>query len=303
MEFTVQDTLSVYRKIIAEPCEEKKAEIFRNELLKPYEGLFNAFGGSLYPKPGQMDAAFFVQSWSFLPPQNLEAKALKRLEVMQQYRAWDLMTETLEKAASAFKRYENQIPLEHIQAGIFLLDPSKMDPMDHSYTGFGGVPGYVMMTYGEPDAYNMSKFQSALAHEIHHTIKFSTAPFNPMNISVGEYMVLEGMAESFGTALYGRDRVGYYVEEFDMSQLSRVKEAMKKALDLKGFNEVRAYLYGDRKATKFGGKAIGMPDFAGYALGYFVVQAYMEKTGADIIETTFTPVDEIIGMSGFFDCA
>ncbi len=72
---------------------------------------------------------------------------------------------------------------------------------------------------------------------------------------------------------------------------------MKKALDLKGFNEVRSYLYGDRKATQFGGKAVGMPDFAGYALGYFVVQAYMEKTGDDIVETTFTPVDDIIRES------
>jgi uncharacterized protein YjaZ len=301
MKFTVQDTASTYRKIIAEKDVEKKKAMFKDELLQPYEGLFNAFGGSLNPKQGQMDAAMFLQGWSFLLPPQLDEKALKRLEVMEKYHAWDLMAETLDQATKAFENYASRIPLEHIQAGIFLLDPAKIDPADHSYTGFGGVPGYVMITYGEPDAYNMSKFQSALAHEIHHTIKFSTAPFNPMNISVGEYMVLEGMAESFGTALYGIDRVGYFVEEFDMSQLPGVKEAMKKALDLKGFNEVRSYLYGDRKATQFGGKAVGMPDFAGYALGYFVVQAYMEKTGKDIVETTFTPVDDIIRESKFFD--
>jgi uncharacterized protein YjaZ len=95
--------------------------------------------------------------------------------------------------------------------------------------------------------------------------------------------------------------VGYYGEEFDMSQMHRVKEAMKKALDIKGFNDVQAYLYGDRKVTKFGGKGVGMPDFAGYACGYFIVQDYMKKTGRDIVETTFTPVDEIIEESGFFD--
>ncbi|HEY3272860.1 MAG TPA: DUF2268 domain-containing protein [Methanocella sp.] len=301
MKFTVQDTASTYRKIIAEKDTEKKKALFKDELLYPYEGLFNAFGGSLNPKPGQMDATMFLGSWKFIPPESLDENALKRLETMEKYHAWDLMAETLDRATKAFEKYESRIPLEHIQAGVFLLDPAKMDPADHSYTGFGGVPGYVMMTYGEPDAYNMSKFQSALAHEIHHTIKFSTAPFNPMNISVGEYMVLEGMAESFGTALYGKDHVGYYVEEFDISQLPRVKEAMKNALDLVGFNEVRSYLYGDRKATQFGGKAVGMPDFAGYALGYYVVQAYMEKSGDDIVETTFTPVDDIIRESGFFD--
>jgi len=301
MKFTVQETASTYRKIIEEKDVENKKAIFRDELMRPYEGLFNAFGGSLNPKQGQMDARMFLGGWNFILPENLDEKALKRLETMEICHAWDLMAETLDRAIKAFEKYASRIPLEHIQAGIFLLDPAKMDPADHGYTGFGGVPGYVMMTYGEPDAYNMSKFQSALAHEIHHTIKFSTGAFNPMNISVGEYMILEGMAESFGTALYGKDRVGYYVEEFDMSQLPRVKEVMRDALDLKGFNEVRSYLYGDRKAMKFGGKAVGMPDFAGYALGYFVVQAYMEKTGNDIVETTFTPVDDIIRESEFFD--
>jgi uncharacterized protein YjaZ len=301
MKFTVQDTASTYRKIIEEKNIEKRTAIFKEELMGPYEALFNAFGGSLHPGQGMMDAMMFLGGWNFIPPQQLDEKALKRLETMEKYHAWNLMAETLEKATNAFKRYESLIPLEHIQAGIFLLDPAKLDPADHSYTGFGGVPGYVMMTYGEPDAYNMSKFQSALAHEIHHTIKFSTAPFNPMNISVGEYIILEGMAESFGTALYGKDRVGHYVEEFDMSQMPRVKEAMKKALDLKGFNEVRVYLYGDRKSTLFGGKGVGMPDFAGYAIGYYIVQAYMEKTGNDIVETTFMAPDEIIEDSGFFD--
>ena len=60
MKFTVQDTASIYRKIIAEKDAEKKKAIFRDELLKPYEGLFNTFGGSLNPKHGQMDAMFFL---------------------------------------------------------------------------------------------------------------------------------------------------------------------------------------------------------------------------------------------------
>jgi uncharacterized protein YjaZ len=114
-------------------------------------------------------------------------------------------------------------------------------------------------------------------------------------------MIIEGLAESFATSLYGKDRVGYFVEEFDISRLPEVKEGMKKALDLQGFDVVRSYIFGDRKATKFGGKAVGMPDHAGYAVGYFIVQEYMKKTGKDIVDTTFTPAAEIIKDSGFFD--
>ena len=97
MKFTVQDTASTYRKIIAEKDAEKKKAMFKDDLLNPYEGLFNAFGGSLNPKPGQMDAAMFLQGWSFLLPPQLDEKALKRLEVMEKYHAWDLMAETLDR--------------------------------------------------------------------------------------------------------------------------------------------------------------------------------------------------------------
>ena len=300
MEFTVQDTATAYRMIVAAQGTRKKQELFR-EMLMPYEGMFNAFGGSLDPKPGQYDATKFVEGWHFIPPQELDEKALQRLETMEEHHALDLMAETLGRAIDAFKKYEDRIPLKHIQAGIFLLDPAKMDPGDHGYTGFGGIPGYVMITYGEPNEYNLSRFQPALAHEVHHTIYGSVVPRNMMTIKVGEYMIVEGLAEAFGTALYGKDKVGYYVEEFDVGQLPRAKELLKKALDLTGFDVVRSYLYGDRKATKFGGKAVGMPDHAGYAVGYFIVQDYMKRTGKDIVETTFTPAAEIIRGSGFFD--
>ena len=301
MEFTVQDTLSTYRKIIAEQNAEKKTELFREELLAPYEGMFNVFGGSLRPAAGKMDAMQMLGGWSFIPPEQLGEKALARLEVFEKYRAQDLMTGAMEKVCDAFQAYENRIPLKHLQAGLFLLDPARMDPADHGYTGFGAIPGYVMVTYGEPDAYNLSKIQPTLAHEAHHSIYGSAVPHNMMSITVGEYMIMEGLAESFATELFGRDRVGYFVEEFDMSQLPQVKEGMKQALTLSGFDVVRSYIFGDRKATKFGGKAVGMPDHAGYAVGYFIVQDYLIHTGKTVAEATFMPAVEIIRESGFFE--
>lgn len=301
MKFIVQDTLSTYRKIIAEQNAERKIELFKEELMLPYEGMFNVFGGSLYPAAGKMDAMQLLGGWCFIPPQQLDEKVLSRLEVFEKYHALDLMSETMEKVCAAFRGFEDRVPLKYLQAGLFLLDPARMDPSDHSYTGFGAIPGYVMITYGEPDAYNLSKFQAALAHEAHHSIYGSAVPRNMMGITVGEYMIVEGLAESFATALFGRDRVGYYVEEFDLSQLPRVKEGMKQALGLSGFDVVRSYIFGDRKATKFGGKAVEMPDHAGYALGYFIVQDYLQSTGKTVAEATFTPASEIIRESGFFD--
>ena len=45
----------------------------------------------------------------------------------------------------------------------------------------------------------------------------------------------------------------------------------------------------------------GVPAFAGYALGYRVVQAYLKRTGKNVVEATFVPAQEIVAQSGFFD--
>ena len=44
----------------------------------------------------------------------------------------------------------------------------------------------------------------------------------------------------------------------------------------------------------------GMPTFGGYAVGYYVVQAFLKRTGKSIEETTFLPAEEIVQASGFF---
>jgi uncharacterized protein YjaZ len=41
--------------------------------------------------------------------------------------------------------------------------------------------------------------------------------------------------------------------------------------------------------------------YAGYAIGYRVVQAYLERTGKSVVETTFVPAQTIIADSGFFE--
>jgi CheY-like chemotaxis protein len=46
---------------------------------------------------------------------------------------------------------------------------------------------------------------------------------------------------------------------------------------------------------------VGMPDYGGYAIGYRVVQAYLERTGNTIEAATFVSVAEIVAESGYFD--
>ena len=172
-----------------------------------------------------------------------------------------------------------------------------MDPSDRGYTGFGGIPGFIMLNYSEVTDYNLARLQAALAHEAHHNIYGFGQAWDPAGITVGKYMIMEGLAESFAASLYGKELVGPWVTDFDLADMPRVKAIMKNGLDIKGFDAVRQYVFGDAKT---GGK-LGLPNTAGYAVGYHIVQAFMKKTGEDIVEATITPAEQIIEVSGFFD--
>ncbi len=121
--------------------------------------------------------------------------------------------------------------------------------------------------------------------------------WDPVNITVGRYIIIEGLAESFAVALYGKNCVGPWVADFDMEDMPRVRAIMSNALNIKGFDAVKQYVFGDAKT----GANLGLPNCAGYATGYHIVQAFMKATGKDIIQATFTPAEKIIEGSGFFN--
>lgn len=294
MEFAVQDTFSAYRKIIKEQNIEKKYQIFIGELIAPYEGMFKAFGVPMKAQPGGYDALAMLKSWAFLMPEMLDDRAIESIEMFEKANALELCEHTMKDALRKFEDHCGRSS-KHIPVGIFLLDGSKMDPTDRGYTGFGGIAGYIMLNYGEVTDYNLSRLQAALAHEAHHNL--SGMIWDPVNITVGQYIIIEGLAESFAAALYGENCVGPWVADFDMNDLPRVKEIMKGALNIKGFNAVRQYVFGDAKT----GSRLDIPNCAGYAVGYHIVQAFMKMTGKDIIEATNTPAEEIIKESRFFD--
>jgi uncharacterized protein YjaZ len=44
-----------------------------------------------------------------------------------------------------------------------------------------------------------------------------------------------------------------------------------------------------------------MPTYGGYAIGYHVVQAFLERTGTKIEDATFLPAMEIVKGSGVWE--
>ncbi len=206
MDFTIQDTFTTYRKIIAEKDAQKKYEIFQGELLAPYEGLFKAFGNP--------DALASARGWAFLMPEDMGEDTLANIRKFDEVEALRLCESTMRDVIARFGERADKRS-RHIHVGIFLQDGSKMDPKDRGYTGFGGIPGYIMLNYAEATDYNLARIQSCLAHEAHHNIA-GTSGWDPFSVTVGSYILCEGLAEAFATDLYGEDRVGPWVADFPM---------------------------------------------------------------------------------------
>lgn len=297
MRFKVIDSEAAYRAMLAESDTTAREAIFRRELAQPFAPLSRIFGGS---DPVQMMAQWSM--FTHAEAGNGKADALRKMvETLTAHNGWAQAAQALEDAKRAFAPYAQQIALDEIVFALLFTDVSRTMPTDRGYAGFGGFPGYIMVTLSEVNDYTLPRIKGATAHELHHNIRFTLFPFNPMETTVEDYIIAEGLAESFAKELYGAEVVGFMITEFDESRYADTKRIIGDALDVRGFNEVRGYIFGDVIAELMNFPKTGVPGFAGYRIGFDVVQAFCARTGKSVVEATLLPAREIIAASGFFD--
>lgn len=298
MQFNVVDTYAAYMRLLEEPDAHRREQIFRDELVEPFAGLTRVFGST--------DPLATFAQWNMrldaFTPENRDAMRA-RLDALRDADAFARAVKSLDRGWQAFANYHDRIKHDSITFGLYLCDMSAM-PMAGGYTGFGGIPRWIMTVYDTPTPENLKRVEACTVHELHHNLAAGSdnaVKINIMNVTVAEYMLMEGLAESFAAELYGEDTIGPWVTDFDESRLPETRALFKDALNVSGFNEVRRYIFGDPVMAAYSGEAgKGIPMYAGYALGYRVVQAYLKRTGKSVVETTYTPVAEIIEESRFF---
>lgn len=298
MEFRILDTESTYRRLLDAPDAAAREAIFSAELIAPFQGLVNIFGG---------DGLAAFKSWNMSPEHftgEMGVKIAQWLDTLAAANAWKRAAAALETGWAAFAPLHDRVKLDEIVFGLMLADLTTV-PWARNYTGFGGIAGWIMTVYGEPDAYNLQRIEACTVHELHHNIMAAVGlgmGGNPdiMNITVGEYMIGEGLAESFAAELYGEENIGPWVTDLNAEQLAEARRVIGGALEVKGFNQVRAYIFGDLISEGMGRPTTSVPTLAGYSIGYRVVQQYMQRTGKRVVETSLIPAREIIAESGFF---
>ncbi|MCB9451309.1 MAG: hypothetical protein H6672_07700 [Anaerolineaceae bacterium] len=294
MQFQIVDTEAIYRRLLATMDAAEREADFRDTLVAPFAGMIQVFGGG--------DGLAMFQQWGMSPGMFVgdgREQIIRYLDDLASAGAWKRAAASLETGWAAFTPYAERIGLDAITFALCLVQTDPV-PGGYGYAGFGAIPGWIMTVYTDPDAFNLERVEAATIHELHHNVRFTLFPFNMMQTTVGEYMIAEGLAESFAAELYGEDLIGPWVTRFDDSRLEESRAIFRDSLNVTGFNTIRSYIFGDDVAGHMGMEKVGVPPYAGYALGYKVTQAYLKRTGKTVAEATLLSAQEIITESQFF---
>lgn len=297
MQLHTSPTLSGLRKTLMAP-QEQQLDRFLQEVMEPIRPCWETSLRYLGEIPTDQNPALMAaQRFLFYTPLNGPERGLHALDQIEASGTTENAMHLLEQALAILQPEAHGISLQDMHFAFVLGDPERMAPP--LYTGSGNVPGWIMLM-AFPTTENLSKLPAIPVHEFHHQIRFQYEPLFPQ-MTLGKYLVAEGLAEVFAASLCGEERLGPWATTLTLPELETLKPRFASALHCADFTEVRGYIFGDWAARDWGTPALGIPDFAGYAVGYRLVQAYLNKTGQDIVQATYTPWQDIIEKSGFFE--
>lgn len=290
----------IYKKIMEAPIE-KRDDIYRYELMKPFEGKWNAYNCPLKSKqPNGYDVIMASSMLGLIPPQKIDTSWASAISLLGDDDFWQRCETSIKTSLNCFVNAGFEFSLKEYLFTIVLLNPeSPYAIMCENYTGDGGIPGYIFGSL-VPSEYTMKRLPAALAHETNHNIRFQFEKWSN-SISLGAYMIAEGLAENFATFLYGKEFLGPWVSKTDVQTLNEyIKPLMQDALHVTGFENISAYMYGDELAKMQNFFPVGLPYCAGYACGYYLIKYYLKVSGKSIVEATLTSSEEILNETKEF---
>lgn len=298
MKAELVPTDEYYHRIIEAPVAERAA-LYHELFVQPWASMMRMVQSHL-PDDQKDDPLAAARAWHWLLPDEIDTmqQLLHRMEAAD---AWTAGRDALNKAAAQFAPYTDRIGFDTVTGWLVLANPATSDKLTRGYTGAidWSQPRFVGQ-FDKPNETNLPRIPGLVAHEMHHLVRLRAFPWGPQT-TVADYIVLEGMAEAFAESLFGEDAITFFATEITGDELTKAREIMGGALQIAGFNEIRAYIFGDGWVDEFGVPPTGMPTYGGYAVGYRAVKAFLERTGTSVVDATFLPADEIVARSGYFE--
>ncbi|OAM31251.1 Zn-dependent protease [Eikenella longinqua] len=287
----------VYHELLDLPPAERENH-FIARVLWPFKDKFQTQNMPLKAKePGRFDAIRLL-GWMHLMPADITEADRPAVAAIADDALWQTCRNTVQTSLALLDAHR-PLPVRDYTFTILFGSPkSRMLALNKGYLGDGGIPGYIMMSI-LPNAYTLPRLQAAIAHECNHNVRFQFAKWSSKT-TLADWVVSEGLAESFAAAQFGSRFIGPWVSETDAATLEKIKPVISARLGMTGMAEMTPYLYGDEIAALQGHQPVGLPYAAGYAYGYHLVQAYLAATGKSIVEATFAPTAEILAGAGDF---
>lgn len=245
------------------------------------------------------DATSGVALLGFYGPDGDAAAGLGALAKLREAGSLASCVGALEGAAEKLAPEDHGVGVGRVEFTLALADPRLPDltGRNRGYTGFGGMMGYAAVL-AWPDDYNLPRLPSISVHELHHNVRLAFEPWTS-GTTVGQYVVLEGLAEAFAAEVAGEELLGPWPNALSEEELEEARPRFRDALEVSGFDEIRGYIFGDWAASRMGYTPQGLPDFAGYAVGYRIVREYLDRTGSTAAEATYVPWREIVEGSRY----
>lgn len=292
----------IYKKIAAAPIE-KKNDIYRYELMMPFEKKWACYN---VPMKASTENGYDVIMASgmlgHIAPTKVDNSQEKNIEMISSDLLWKKCQESIEKSLTCFINNGIDLPVKEYLYSILLAEPE--NPyiiLSEGYSGEGGIPGYIIAGL-VPSENTVNRLPICLAHETNHNVRYQFIKWSN-DVTLGEMIVTEGLAENFATYLYGEDLIGPWVSKTDMQTLNEyIKPIIRGGLGVQGMDNLNAYLYGDEMAILQNFTPVGLPYCAGYACGYHLIRHYLKKTGKSIAEATLLPATNILdAVEDFWD--
>jgi uncharacterized protein YjaZ len=299
MKITALRSDKIYKEII-KAAPDEKLELYRERMMSPFMNKWNIqqipFRSS---EPHGFDV-IMMNNFMNIAPADITPEISEPLAAISSEAFWQECHEAVRTSLSTFTEDGIELSVSEYLYTILLGDKNSPTlQMNEGICGDGGIPGYIIANL-IPDAYTLPRMQSVLAHECNHNVRYQFIQWNPQ-ISLGEMIVSEGLAENFATSLYGEDLLGPWVSKTNMETLNTIiKPKMKDQLHVTGFDQINPYLYGDELAKLHNITPVGLPYAAGYACGYHLIQYYLNKTGTSITKATITPASIILAQTKDF---
>ena len=294
MKVNVLRSENIYRKML-NAAAEKRDDIFRYELMQPFQHKWDCYRIPLKAShKGGYDIVMACRMMGLLTPAKFSEDTAAQADMLGDESLWERCTESVKRSLDRFEKDGIVPPVQEYLFTLLLADGDNgYTIMNGNYCGDGGIPGYIM-AWLVPEEKTLSRVHAALAHETNHNIRFQYQLWHD-DITLGEMIVSEGLAECFAVELYGEEFAGPWVTNVDFEKYStEIKSKIHQALDVQGLEQLNAYLYGDELAQLQGYLPVGLPYCAGYACGYHLIRHFLKKTDISITAATILPARDIL---------